>query len=90
MWALVATVIESVPESGNDLLSEIGILVTASLRSRHKTILNDAVVMWNRTFGCVEALDYSEDLRRTLMKLKLMTDIDVPGFSEADEQEVSC
>ena len=88
MWDLVANIIETVPKSGNDLLSTVNILVTASLRSRHKAILNDAIAIWNRTFGSTENVDYSEDLRKALIKLKLMADTDVPGFSKAEEQEV--
>ncbi|KAL9127422.1 MAG: hypothetical protein Q9217_003691 [Psora testacea] len=87
LWALVATIIESVPDSGNELLSTIDTLVTASLRSRHSAILNDAVIVWNRTFGCAETLIYTEDLRRALIKLRAVTDIDLPSFSETDEQE---
>ncbi|KAL9102739.1 MAG: hypothetical protein Q9163_002136 [Psora crenata] len=87
MWALAAAIIESVPESRSNFLATIDILVTASLRSRHKAILNEAVVMWNRAFGCAESLDYSKDLQRALLKLTTVTDIDLPGFPEATEQE---
>ena len=88
MWAVMATVIEAMSESSMQILSNIPILVTASLRSRHKPIVNDAVVMWNRTFGCVETLEYPEDLKRVLLKLRSTVDIDVPGIPNSRVQEV--
>ena len=45
--------------------------------------------MWNRTFGCAGALEYSDELRRALLKLKPVTDIDVPEFPDQAIEEVS-
>ena len=64
-------------------------LITASLRSRHKTILNDAVQMWNRKFGCSGMLDYTDDLRGALLNLKLLTEVDTPGLIDEQSQQVS-
>lgn len=64
-------------------------LITASLRSRHKTILNDAVQMWNRKFDCSEMLDYTDDLRGALLNLKLLTEVDTPGLIDEQSQQVS-
>ena len=89
LWAVVATSIESVPESSNELLSDMATLITASLRSRHKTILNHAVQMWNRKFGCSERLDYTDDLRSALLDLKLLTEVDTPGLIDEQSQQVS-
>ena len=44
--------------------------------------------MWNRTFGCSEALEYPDDLRKTLVKLRLVTEIRLPGLPELLEAEV--
>ena len=89
LWALVATLLESLQESGSEILSKMYILVAAGLKSRHRAILNDAVLMWNRIFGCAESLDYPDDLRNPLLKLKLVTDIDLPGFPDQTSEEVS-
>lgn len=44
--------------------------------------------MWNRTFGSVESLEYPDDLRPTLSKLKTVTDLQLPGFAESEAEEV--
>ena len=45
--------------------------------------------MWNRTFGCSEALEYPDDLRKTLTKLRSVTEIRLPSLPEAELDEVS-
>ena len=45
-------------------------------------------MLWNQTFGCAQALEYPEDLRKILQRLRSMTDIQLPTFPEADDDEV--
>jgi len=85
---LVITFIESVPDSSSQFLASIQTLVASSLRSRHKSILNDAISMWNHTFGCADTLEYPENLRKHLKKLKAGVDIELPGFVEDEGDEV--
>ncbi|KAG8533212.1 uncharacterized protein KY384_001995 [Bacidia gigantensis] len=87
LWALVASIIERVSESSNSLLQRIHFLIDSGLRSRHKVFLSYAVTMWNQTFGCEESLDYPDDLRKTLLKIRSITDIDVPGLPEESSQQ---
>ena len=45
--------------------------------------------MWNRTFGAADSLQYSEGLRKVLLKLRDATDIQLPGFPDIGDGEVS-
>ena len=64
-------------------------LVVAGLRSRHKAIVNESIVMWNSTFGEESTVEYPGDLRTVLRKLRPMTDISLPNLLESDGEEVS-
>ena len=64
-------------------------LVVAGFRSRHKTVVNEAIIMWNSTFGGEGTLEYPEDLRDTLQKLRSMTELRLPSFPELNGEEVS-
>ena len=64
-------------------------LVVAGLRSRHKTVVNESVVLWNSTFGEEIIVEYPEDLRTVLQKLRPMIDIRLPNFPESNGDEVS-
>ena len=45
--------------------------------------------MWNNTFGAEDFLEYPEDLRITLQKIKSMTELRLPSFPELNGEEVS-
>ena len=62
--------------------------MAASLRSRHKAILNNAILLWNLTFGRVEELEYPHALRPVLRRLRTLTEISLPNFAEEDSTEV--
>lgn len=64
-------------------------LVVAAFRSRHKAVVNKAVVMWNRTFGGQDTMEYPEDLITILQKLRSMTQLRLPNFPELNSEEVS-
>ncbi|KAL6716476.1 hypothetical protein ACLMJK_006043 [Lecanora helva] len=89
IWTLLIAIIERSPEYGTKRLAEIQHLVLSGLKSRHRAILNKSIEMWNRTFGCSEALEYSEDLQNVLLKLYAVTDIQLPSLAEAKLENVS-
>ncbi len=64
-------------------------LMVAGFRSRHKAVVNESIVMWNRTFGVEDALEYPKDLRTILQKLRSMTELRLPSLPELDAEEVS-
>lgn len=52
----------------------------ATLGSSHRYIVNSAVSLWNRLYGKVEKLDYSEELKQVLAKLRPYADLVTPGL----------
>lgn len=88
MWAVIIIAIESLPKVDGGLLSTIETLIISSLRSRHKAILNQSILLWNRTFGSVDVLEYPNALRPVLLRLRTLTDLDLPNFTVDDDTEV--
>lgn len=64
-------------------------LITAGFRSRHRTVVNESIAMWNSTFGGEATLDYPEDLKNILQKLKSVTELRLPNFPESNDEDVS-
>lgn len=73
----------------NDSLRLLLVLMTSSLGSRHRVIVNDAISLWNRTFGTADRLEYPDTLRITLLRLRSMTDIELPTFPDVNNADVS-
>ena len=63
--------------------------MVASFRSRHKSVVNESIAMWNNTFGIEDTLEYPEDLRVILQKLRSVTELRLPSFPERTGEEVS-
>lgn len=64
-------------------------LVIAGFRSRHKAVVNESIVMWNNTFGAEGTLEYPQDLRTILQKLRSMTELKLPNFPDLNSEIVS-
>ena len=64
-------------------------LVIAGFRSRHKAVVNESIAMWNNTFGIEDTLEYPEDLKAVMQKLRFMTELRLPTFPERTGEEVS-
>ena len=89
MYQTARTSLESAPIFDSNQLANFQALVTSCLSSRHKLILNQSILMWNRTFGAADRLKYPEELQKTLSKLKAATDIRLPDFPDIKDSEVS-
>ena len=63
--------------------------MVAIFRSRHKSVVNESIAMWNNTFGTEDTLEYPEDLRTILQKLRSVTELRLPSFPERNGEEVS-
>ena len=79
---------ENLPDFSSSSLSRYQGLVLSGLRSRHKSIVNDSISMWNCTFGCADTLEYPKDLHLTLSKLKRVAELNLPDFPEIEGDEV--
>ena len=83
------TAIQNLPAFSTSTLSKHQHLLLSGLRSRHRSIANDSLEMWNRTFGCAESLEYPDELRTLLTKLQPVTDLILPTFPDTEDGEVS-
>ena len=89
LWAEVVIAIEDFHDHNTRLLFKLQFLILSILRSRHKPLVNKAVQMWNGTFGCAEELEYPEIMRESLLKLRSLTDLQLPSFVNTEIDEVS-
>ena len=80
--------IDGMPHDNASLMS-LQDLVNSSLRSRHRFIVNDAISLWNCTYGTAMQLDYPDALRVTLARLKSITEIKLPTFPDVEGVDVS-
>ena len=64
-------------------------LLIAGFRSRHNSIVNKAIAMWNSTFGGEHGLEYPEGLKKILQKLKCVAELRLPNFPDMTVEEVS-
>ncbi len=88
MWQTVMTAIQNLPAFSTITLLKHQHLLLSSLRSRHRSIANDSLDMWNRTFGCAESLEYPDELRTLLTKLQSVTELILPTFPDTEDDEV--
>ena len=85
---MAKAVIETMPPNNASLML-LQELVTSSLRSRHRAIVNDAISSWNKTFGIAAQLYYPDALRIALARLRSVTEIELPTFPDAEDVDVS-
>lgn len=88
LWSSITKIIETLPRLDASHLSTIETLIKAGLSSRHKSIVNESILSWNRSFGLVQDIKYSVALRETLLRLRRITDIEMPDLNAGDETEV--
>ena len=82
--------IEQLPHNRTSLESMQGIM-TCSLRSRHRTIVNEAICLWNRSYGTAEGLEYPDALQGILARLRSIAVIELPSFPDVGDIDVrSC
>ncbi|KAL8905939.1 MAG: hypothetical protein Q9207_002320 [Kuettlingeria erythrocarpa] len=88
MWLIVLDMTKSVAKPDSASLTIISELLSAGFRSRHESIVNDLIVVWNQIFGKADALQYPEELHRALSKLRSKVQIDLPGFVDDEGTEI--
>lgn len=65
------------------------ILICSGLESKHRTIVNSSIQLWNSTFGASqENLTYSPRLKDALLRLRPIAELQLPWFPESLESEV--
>ncbi|KAI4600685.1 hypothetical protein KJ359_012847 [Pestalotiopsis sp. 9143b] len=61
-------------------LDTIEPLLCSAFESKHRHIVNNVTVMWNRAFDQAEEVDYPERLKATLLSLRPYVEITLPGI----------
>ena len=88
VWLAVAAILENVDVTPQSLY-RLELVFVASLGSRHQSIVNSAISLWNRTFGTLESVEYSTALARSLRRVGAWTDICAPGLTSMEDFEAS-
>jgi hypothetical protein len=73
--------------SHSNILKALEILICAGLESKHQTIVNATIRLWNSMFGSCEALEYPEHAKAALLRLRVVADIQLPFFPGSLENE---
>ncbi|CZR66442.1 uncharacterized protein PAC_16343 [Phialocephala subalpina] len=71
-------------------LRELEVLICAGLESKHKTIVNSTIGMWNSTFGsCEDGLEYPQKAKDALLRLQTVVELQLPHFPKSLETSLS-
>ncbi|KAL8958667.1 MAG: hypothetical protein Q9193_004320 [Seirophora villosa] len=91
MWEIIIDTIKTGAKPESSSLAFISDLLAAGFRSRHKTFVNDLIDAWNQSFGKAKALEYPATLHHALARIRLNTEVELPGFvnDETIEQIMS-
>lgn len=89
LWKTVLQALESVAKPDSNFLSMLQDIFLAGFQSRHRSIVNNMITMWNHTFARVDNLEYPAELQAVLTNLRPTVDLELPGFVEDAELEVS-
>ncbi|EZF97100.1 hypothetical protein H113_02912 [Trichophyton rubrum MR1459] len=77
--------ITSLRNTNSETLEQLASLMTAGFESRHKSIVNKFISMWNASFALERSLSYPVSLESILRRLKPYVEIQLPGFPERTE-----
>ena len=68
----------------NKILSDLEPLICSGLQSSHKSVVTRALSMWNTTFGLSEeAFEYPPRVQAALLRLRTITEIQLPFIPES-------
>lgn len=88
MWEIIIDTIKAGARPESSSLAFISDLLAAGFRSRHKTFVNDLIDAWNQSFGKAKALEYPAALHHALARIRLNTEVELPGFVNDETTEV--
>ncbi|KUJ09710.1 uncharacterized protein LY89DRAFT_657169 [Mollisia scopiformis] len=92
LWATVCKSIATLCQSRTHtkILKDFEVLICAGLQSKHKTVVNSTIVMWNATFGlCKNGLEYPQNAKEALLKLHSIVELQLPFFPESLETDAA-
>ena len=92
LWAKITHIVQNLARVSNHfkLLADLEILICSGLESKHRTIVNSSIQLWNSTFGASqEKLIFSPKLKDALLRLRPIAELQLSWFPESLESEVS-
>lgn len=90
MWSKICQLIPTLTRSSNHskLLADLEILLCSGLESRHRSIVNSTIRLWNSTFGASKVhLAYPANVKDVLLNLHRVTEVQLPFFPESLESD---
>ena len=88
LWLALSAILKKLDVTPQ-ILYRVDAVFAASLGSRQRSIANDAISLWNETFGALESVEYSDVLTRSLKRVSSLTDLSAPGLTAMKDSEVS-
>ncbi|MCJ1400312.1 hypothetical protein MMC11_003517 [Xylographa trunciseda] len=79
-WTAITQLTRKLPKFDTNLLLLLEPLIGASLSSRHKAVINQAIDLWNSTFGLATDVEYPPSIIVALGRLRPIVDILTPGL----------
>ena len=89
LWKTVVEALESVAKPDSNFLDMLVELFKAFFSSRHRSVVNSMITVWNRIFAGADSLEYPDALQAVLTTLRTTVDLELPDFIDHAEPEVS-
>lgn len=89
-WNLICSRLTTVLESydSSKVLADMTALLCSGLESKHRSIVSQAVRLWNSTFGSSkQTLTYPDRVKDALLRLHSVADLQLPFFPESLESQ---
>ncbi|KAL8854269.1 MAG: hypothetical protein Q9221_000983 [Calogaya cf. arnoldii] len=87
LWKTVVEALESVAKPDSNFLDMFEDLFKAGFSSRHRSVVNSMITVWNRIFAGADTLEYPDALQAVLTTLRTTVDLELPGFIDHAEPE---
>ncbi|KAG0645579.1 hypothetical protein D0Z07_8644 [Hyphodiscus hymeniophilus] len=90
LWSKICQILPNLIRVSNSsrLLADLEILLCSGLESRHRSIVNSTIRLWNSTFGASKVpLEYPETIKGALLNIHRVTELQLPFFPESLESD---
>ena len=80
--------IEGLPQKDSNILRDLEPLLTSAFESKHRSIVNTTITLWNSTFGGQATLEYPPRILVAIRRIQTIADLQLPSFPNDPEDEV--
>ncbi|SPO02149.1 related to telomere length regulator protein rif1 [Cephalotrichum gorgonifer] len=89
LWDRVCGIISSVESPTMINLESLERLFCAAFQSKHRHVVSSMATLWNHLFHNAEEIAYPDELKATLMAIRPMVDIALPGVEDSSEESAA-